>query len=74
MKVLNEPKGRPTKVGPTTIRPLRSKCVVRGCGKDATSWWPLLRGGPAFCNKHYHKAPEYGADLSGPDDFDIPVE
>ena len=70
---LNEPRGRPTRLGNNiVIRPFRKKCVISGCNKDSTSWWPLLPGGPAFCSEHYHRATEYGADFSGPDDFDIP--
>lgn len=61
---LSEPRGRPTEIGPTIIRPLRDKCVVPSCDKDATSWWPLLPGGPAFCSEHSHRATEYGADLT----------
>lgn len=56
-------------MGSAIIRPLREKCVIPGCDEDATSWWPLLSGGPAFCNEHYRRAAEYGADLTS-DTFD----
>lgn len=64
MEKLTEPRGRPTKIGNTTIRPMRKKCVIPGCNNEATSWWPLLPGGPAFCAEHYRKATGYGADLT----------
>jgi len=64
MRKLREPRGKSTRVGDTVIRPLRDKCVIKGCNEGATSWWPLLPGGPAFCSKHYHRAVEYGADLT----------
>lgn len=64
MTELKEPRGRPTKVGDTVIRPFRKKCVIPGCLENATSWWPLLPGGPAFCSRHYSRATEYGADIT----------
>lgn len=64
MSKLSEPGGRSVKVGSTIIRPTRKKCVIPGCTDDATSWWPLLPGGPAFCPSHYGRAVEYGADLT----------
>lgn len=65
---------KPLRVGNQTIHPLREKCVIEGCGEKATCFYLLLEGGPAFCSKHQHRATEFGADFSGPDDFDIPVE
>lgn len=61
---LDEPAGRSIKIGSTTIRPLREKCVTEGCEREATSWLPLLPGGPAFCDDHYDRSTEYGADLT----------
>jgi len=53
---------------------MREQCIVSGCGEKAVAWWPLLPHAPAFCHKHIGKAESYGADLSGPDDFEIPVD
>ena len=64
MPKLSEPRGRPTKIDDTTICPLRKKCIIKGCSEEATSWFPLLPGGPAFCSKHHYRATEYGADLT----------
>lgn len=48
------------------------KCIV--CGRGARAVYPLLLGAPAFCGQHHnaHDAGPFGADFSGPDDFDIP--
>ena len=61
---LNEPRGQSTQEVEPTVHPYRKKCVIKDCKEKATTWWPLLPGGPAFCNKHYKRATEYGADLS----------
>ncbi|KKK92772.1 hypothetical protein LCGC14_2699590 [marine sediment metagenome] len=47
----------------------------RVCGGEASTSYPLLPGGPAFCSDHHNEkdAGPFGADFSGPDDFDIPV-
>ena len=54
------------------IYPMKDKCSIPGCKEKATRWYPLLPGGPGFCHKHKDRAIEYGADLSGPDDFEEP--
>ena len=43
-------------------------------GKEASVVYPLLPGKPAFCSEHHNArdAGPFGADFSGPDDFDIP--
>ena len=48
------------------------KCVIDGA--PASVVYPLLPGSPAFCHKHHNSrdAGPFGADFSGPDDFDIP--
>ena len=50
------------------------KCSV--CGKEAGVLYPLLPGEPAFCSSHHNPkdAGPFGADFTGPDDFDIPWE
>lgn len=49
-------------------------CAI--CSKDAGVLYPLLPGSPAFCSEHHNPrdAGPFGADFSGPDDFDIPEE
>src|SRR3972149_11003067 len=48
------------------------QCAV--CGKDAAVVYPLLPEEPKFCSAHHTQkdAGPFGADLSGPDDFDKP--
>jgi hypothetical protein len=48
----------------------------RICNDHATVVYPLLPGSPAFCSEHHNPrdAGPFGADFSGPDDFDIPWE
>lgn len=52
---------------------LREFCIIEGCENRAVAWWPLLPDAPGFCEEHYHRAAEYGADFSGPDDFYRPT-
>lgn len=49
------------------------KCTI--CGKRAVAVYPLLPHGPRFCHEHHNPrdAGPFGADFSGPDDFDIPL-
>jgi hypothetical protein len=53
----------------------RHTCVIEGCRKQASAWYPLLKGAPGFCSEHHNEkyAGKYGADFSGPDDFDVPI-
>jgi hypothetical protein len=46
------------------------------CGGDASVQYPLLPGSPCFCHDHDNPAGagRFGADFTGPDDFDIPDE
>lgn len=50
-----------------------NSCVI--CGGHGVAWYPLLSGSPTFCHSHYNQrdAGPFGVDLSGPDDFDVPV-
>lgn len=49
------------------------KCSV--CKGEATVLYPLLSGSPSFCSAHHNPqdAGPFGADFTGPDDFDIPL-
>ena len=47
-------------------------CLI--CGQEGSVEYPLLDNQPTFCSKHHTPkyAEPYGADFSGPDDFDWP--
>ena len=49
-------------------------CIIEGCKREASTWYPMLRGEPRFCIIHHKPefAEKYGCDFSGPDDFDYP--
>ena len=54
-----------------------SKCSTRGCPKEGTTTWPLIRGEPSLCRHHYdHPTPQFASLVAEanapPDDFDIP--
>jgi len=48
------------------------RCSV--CKGEASVLYPLLAGSPSFCSAHHNPrdAGPFGADFTGPDDFDIP--
>ena len=51
---------------------MKEKCIIEGCNKDATVWYPLLSGNPRFCSEHHNPkdAEPYGCDLTPKDYFE----